>query len=220
MGKIDFNKWLNWVFDHPVKKKAWYWDVNVEWLEPQPSQAIIYITELFNNPNKLLANFTSDQISQGLRLIASNSCSNHMFILTNETLELEKRLLVVESIFTLFKDLFANRCLEHLSHLDKEKETNPLNTICYMWWDILPIGAGPNNPQKNKLDVAILGVMEKTLELKSIACQESALHGLGHWQHYYSEKVNVIIGKFLQKNKNLKPELKEYAMSARNGCVQ
>jgi len=216
MGKENFNKWLNWVFE----QRDWYWYGGNKWLNLKPSQIVVYITQLFNNSSKLLENFTSDQISQGLWFIASSICPNYMLILTDQTIELEKRLLVVESIFTLFKDFFANRCLEHLSHLDREKETNPLNTTCYMWWDILPITAEPNNPQRKKLDEAVLGVMQKTLELKSIACQESALHGLGHWQYYYGEKVSAIIDGFLQKNKNLKPELKEYAMFARSGCVQ
>ena len=35
--------------------------------------------------------------------------------------------------------LFAPRCSAHLSHLDRgEMIAGPLNTLCYMWWDILP----------------------------------------------------------------------------------
>ena len=61
--------------------------------------------------------------------------------------------------------------------------------------------------------------MAEILALDSLACQESALHGLGHWQHAYPEEVQQIIDRFLNANKNLRPELAAYARSARTGCV-
>jgi hypothetical protein len=38
--------------------------------------------------------------------------------------------------------------------------------------------------------------MEHTLWLNSLACQESALHGLGHWQALYPEQVAGIVDHF------------------------
>jgi len=58
------------------------------------------------------------------------------------------------------------------------------------------------------------------LELDHIACQESALHGLGHWAHSYPERVEKIVDEFLTHNENLRPELKQYALQARSGKVQ
>jgi hypothetical protein len=39
------------------------------------------------------------------------------------------------------------------------------------------------------LDVELLAVMKEILTLDSLACQESALHGLSHWRHHYSRFV-------------------------------
>lgn len=62
--------------------------------------------------------------------------------------------------------------------------------------------------------------MERTLQLDNIACQESALHGLGHWHSAYPKEVERIIDAFLQSNLNIRPELEQYAQSARIGMVQ
>ena len=66
---------------------------------------------------------------------------------------------------------------------------------------------------------AILDVMTQTLNLDSDACREGALHGLGHWAMYYPKRVAAIIDEFLKKNPDLRPELRNYALGARTGCV-
>jgi hypothetical protein len=88
-----------------------------------------------------------------------------------------------------------------------------------MWWDLLPITGQPNDPGQTGLDREILGVMESTLRLDSVACQESALHGLGHWQRSYPRRVTEIINSFLQRQQGLREELRTYAKSAVQGCV-
>ena len=88
-----------------------------------------------------------------------------------------------------------------------------------MWWDILPLIGHPGKPEFAKLDQAALTVMEECLALPSVACQESALHGLGHWNMYFPSEVQSIIDSFLKSEKNLRPELLQYAKSARSGCV-
>ena len=72
---------------------------------------------------------------------------------------------------------------------------------------------------RRELDQEILGVLESTLQLDSIACRESALHGLGHWQHYYPQRVGEIIDAFLMKHRVLRKELETYAVKAYTGYV-
>jgi hypothetical protein len=62
--------------------------------------------------------------------------------------------------------------------------------------------------------------MTETLNIESIACQESALHGLGHWQAAYPAEVELIIDRFLSSHRELRPETVIYAKIARCGCVQ
>ena len=61
--------------------------------------------------------------------------------------------------------------------------------------------------------------MDRMLGLNSLACQESALHGLGHWQAKYDRQVSAIIDCFLDFNPKTDPRLISYAHSARGGCV-
>jgi hypothetical protein len=88
-----------------------------------------------------------------------------------------------------------------------------------MWWDIIPFFGAPDDPSRQKLDEAALSVMQKTLSLDSLACRESALHGLGHWQHCYPERVGEIIDRALSGAKGWPRELTDYARDARRGCV-
>jgi hypothetical protein len=61
--------------------------------------------------------------------------------------------------------------------------------------------------------------MESVLLLGSLACQESALHGLGHWQRGHESEVIRIIDGFLAATVRLDPRIVTYAESARCGCV-
>lgn len=68
-------------------------------------------------------------------------------------------------------------------------------------------------------DKDILQVMESTLQLDSIPCRESALHGLGHWQQHYSERVGEIINKFSMTYRDLPKKLEDYMGYAFTGSV-
>jgi hypothetical protein len=43
-----------------------------------------------------------------------------------------------------------------------------------------------------------LRTMARILGFKSVACQESALQGLGHWQRDHDRQVNAIVDGFPQ----------------------
>jgi hypothetical protein len=124
----------------------------------------------------------------------------------------------IRSMINLYQDCFATLCTPHLSHID-EPEAGPLNRVCYMWWDIIPIYGMPNDQARIEMDQEILRVMEATLQIDSVACRESSLHGLGHWQLYYPERVQSIIDAFLQTHTGLRDELHSYALQARRGYV-
>jgi hypothetical protein len=88
-----------------------------------------------------------------------------------------------------------------------------------MWWDAFPSLALTGDPGLPNLHECALETMEHILHLNSIACQESALHGLGHWHRDYSEKVIQIIDHFCETHSKADPRLLAYAQSARCGCV-
>jgi hypothetical protein len=89
-----------------------------------------------------------------------------------------------------------------------------------MWWDIIPVYGKPKDPSRQELDEEVLQVLESALKLDSVACQESALHGLGHWQYHYPQRVRKIVEDFVKRNSGLREDLRLYAWSASRGHVQ
>jgi len=76
-----------------------------------------------------------------------------------------------------------------------------------MWWDVFPSLALASDPSLPILDDAALKSMERILHLDSLACQESALHGLGHWQPEYEERVAAIIDNFCEASPEADPSI-------------
>jgi len=77
----------------------------------------------------------------------------------------------------------------------------------------------PADAAKESISKAALDVMEQTLKVDSIACQESSLHGLGHGARYYPVEVGAIIDRYVANHPSLRRELKQYALKAREGNV-
>lgn len=219
-GTLDFDGWVRYVFDHRVTDPAWHFTLDAAWWnETQaPKTTIAYLTRCFEHIVDITAPYSDAQINQGLWFLCNSACSSHMFALTNESVPWTERQRCIQAMYTVYADLFEPRCARVLSHLD-EPGVNPLNSICYMWWDVLPIFGEPDVPTRRAFDAEVLEVMARTLALSNDACREGALHGLGHWQTYYPEQVHATIDTFLANTPDLRPELRSYAQSAQDGCV-
>ena len=218
---LTFEDWLTHVFDHPVpegQENAWHWDLDRDWWEEDSPASVDFMTRAFENAAVALEPYSDAQLNQGLWFLASNACSSHMFSLMNEKIPWPERERCIESFQALYEQCLARRCSPHLSHLD-EPGASPLNLVCYMWWDIIPLYGKPDDPAGRQLGEALLQVMETTLELDSIACRESALHGLGHWQHAYPQRVGEIIDSFSMRHPRLPEKLRDYMLNAYTGHV-
>jgi hypothetical protein len=217
---LTFEEWVIFVFDHPVddSRLEWYWDIDADWWDGPTALTVEYLTRAFENTKSVFEPYSDNQLNQALWYLASNACSEHMFALMDTSVPWLARARCIHSFQSLYEDCFAKRCTHHLSHLD-EPGAGPLNLVCYMWWDILPVAGNPDDPARKEMDQALLQVMDAALQLDSIACQESALHGLGHWHLHYPNLVEEIIQGFLQRNTVLAENLETYALSALKGCV-
>lgn len=215
---LTFDDWVEHVFAHavPFHGQAWYFEPDCDWWDPTPEQAVAHFTRLCATPGQLTEQFSDGQIAQGFWYLLNNAS---MHALIDASVPLAGRTEAVRLMAQVFRNVFQPRCAPVLSHLD-EAGANALNTICYMWWDILPLFAEPGGHRPNPIDDACLSVMRETLALANPACQESALHGLGHWAGAYPLFVAGAIDDFLTAQPNLRPELKAYALAARSGCVQ
>jgi hypothetical protein len=210
---MSFEEWVRHGFDHPVTDPPWHGAADAERVELAPRQAVAYAARLFREADEQLAPYTDAQVNQGLSYLIDEGGSP-LYALLDTTVPLAERLHCIYSIATLFEKCFVPRCAPHL-----RGSGGDLNPVCYMWWDAFPLRGQPEDPARREIDSACLWVMEATLAFPSIACQESALHGLGHWRMSYPDRCHTIVSEFLAGQLRLLPELREYALRALEGRV-
>ena len=215
---LPFKEWVYFIFDHPTEGPEWYVDEAAPYWAGAAALTAEYLIRLFEDPCPALEGFSDTEVNQGLWYLISPGLGEHMLCLDEPGLALTTRIQVVRSCETLFRELLAPKCSPHLSHCDWHGAA-PLNSICYMWWDIMPVYGGPKSDDRLALQNATLETMGNILRLESIACQESALHGLGHWHGAFPEQTEALIDDFLQARAEIPSTLRSYAQSARCGCV-
>ena len=226
ISDLPFERWLALIFDPPVANLenflwgGWWFDPNAPNLDAYraPATAIQYMTRLFEDAARLLTPYDDLRVGLGLYYLISNGASEHGLALLDETLPIPERERCLRATGGLFEGVFAARCPAHTSRaLD---DPSAVQLACYMWWDVLPLMPHPQERAWVSIDRAALDVMAACLRLDAPACQESALHGLGHWQHAYPTQVEALIDAYLKRNSSLSPDLADYARAARSGCVQ
>jgi hypothetical protein len=210
-----YQEWLKHVFDHEIKYPLpqWYWDEDAPSFEASDEEMTELINQTFRDAGKDLIKYTDAQVDQGIWYFVSMSCSDFLRSLNSSAVPLEKRREAIQNIFHLYSDCFAKRCAETLGHLSEEG--SPLNSSCYMFWDISPLTVG----ETQEIQDAVLNVLEKILTIEHRACRESALHGLSEMSFSRREETQKIIDDFLGKTK-LDEKLLAYARNAREGNVQ
>ncbi|MCC6154656.1 MAG: hypothetical protein IT367_12895 [Candidatus Hydrogenedentes bacterium] len=222
---ISYEEWVNYVFDHPLLKPEWWFQdaesgYLQEWREDKlPKIALDYMTRLFSEPAFLIDRFSRAQIDQGLNFLVSNSCSSHMFVLTNGSLPWSARRACFDAMIPLYAKLMAPVYGNDIAYLDRApQDPDRPNYACYMWWDVIPLYAKMGGPDSERIDDAVFHIFEEVLKLKSEACLESVLHGIGHWHFDYPERTCEMVESFLRRT-DISPELRRYAEFAARGCV-
>ncbi|MFC6079850.1 hypothetical protein [Sphaerisporangium aureirubrum] len=183
-----------------------------------PHEIIRGLTDFFTTAGRLVENYSTQQINDGLWFLSSPRC-DLLYTLYDEQVDVALRLGCVEAIRAMYENLFAPHCRRIMSNGVETPPEEPLNSICYMWWDNFPSWGRPEEPYHRRIDSALLAVMRDNLAGKNIACVESGLHGLGHWHHNYPDQVETTIDDFLRTHRRLTPPLREYALAARGGHV-
>jgi hypothetical protein len=217
--ELSFDDWVRHVFDHDPSGRQWWFEEGAPFWAGPADVTVAYMTRLFEDPGPPLAPYDDVQLDEGFWYLVSNGASDCMLALTDGSVPIRARARCLRATATVFRRIYAPRCTPHLSHID-EPGAGPLNLSCYMWWDLLPVSPAPDDGARRPLDVAALDAMRDVLGLDAVACQESALHGLGHWQAAYPDAVGDIVDAFLAAAPDRHPDLVRYAQSARVGCVQ
>ena len=91
---------------------------------------------------------------------------------------------------------------------------------CYMFWDVACFGGPPGQREGNLFEDAVLDVLEDVLRMEHAACQESAVHGLGHRVGRHPERAPAILRKWLRGGAIRDERLRVYAEAAATGCIQ
>ena len=216
MSSDLYEKWLSDLFDHDKLKGDWQWDDETEDYLDDEHLVVEFVTKTFNHFREDVASYSDWQIAMGINFII-NENQSYAFDIRDGSVPLEKRLDAISSIKNLYTYCFDPRCERALSHLGGSK--SPLNNVCYMFWDITPLGYCEDHPKKNRLYETVTEVMEYALTLNNIACIESGLHGLGHMVYDYP-RVTEIVQAFIKKSPDLPPDLLEYAQTASTGYIQ
>jgi hypothetical protein len=213
---VSYEQWLDETFGRAVTGESYPAFVHRD-EEPPPvsdGTALGHLTRLFESAEQSLRYYSDHQIACGLWELGPGD--SHCVY--NRGIPIEDRLRLVGSVETFFRDVFDKRCLPKLAHLDKD-HTEPLNGICYMWWEVITWGWATGDPDAERLTAKDLDVMESVLNLPNPACKESALHGLGHVARH-SNRALAIIDQFLAGQPDVSAELLQYARAARTGCIQ
>lgn len=220
---LSYEEWVRFVFDHPVLSPQWWWQEPEsgylqEWDDAaHPPRTLAYLTRLFQNPVELIDRLTRRQIDQGLNFLVSSSCSSHMSVLTNPKLPWAARRACFDAMIPLYAKLMSAVYEDDLGHTeygpgDPERPT----FACYMWWDVIALHGGMDHPDRDRINDAVLHVFEQVLKLKSEACLESVLHGLGHWYDELPDHTESIIRQFMTRT-DISETLRSYAEDAAEG---
>ncbi len=216
------HEWIDHIFNHIVGEPEWYLVQHASlWSGPR-WQIPELIAETFERAGELLARFSDEQLNQGFWYLIGTTPPDFNSSLVSSEVPLSARVRAVRSFVPVFEQLMSVRCAPLLSHLD-EPGLKPLNSACYMWWDLLRFSIldpwGPSaETQAQMLRNETFPVLRRILVIPHDACRESALHGLGHWAKSDAVTTGAIIDEFLALP-NLRPELVDYAEHARIGDV-
>jgi hypothetical protein len=212
----QFEQWIDIAFTKPERE---WTEEEAYFVDRMPTEdKIACVERIFTAPANSFELLSDEEINRGLWELLGAGI-DYMRALVEPGAPWPERKRVLELMPAFFATFMTERCDEHLSHLDRQTQGGrPLNSICYMWWDCMPTWGGDEHP--DELHQTLLGCMEQILAIDHMACQENALHGLGHWFAYYPKDVERIIDAYLTRHPHLHEGLRNYARSARCGCVQ
>jgi hypothetical protein len=214
----DAKRWATERFAQPIGEHIFDLGDDLGMGDAPPARRLARITWLLENAG-LFADRSPANVGQVVWCLASTA--GELRVLFDGTLPREARERGVAAIACLFEGLLARVCEPLLSHTSPEDAgaRGWANMACYMFWDIAPLAPNAREPGFTWWEAACLGAMERTLLVPHVACQEAALHGLGHWQYAQPARVAAAVDAFLARTRRFPPELVQYAKQARNGHV-
>src|SRR5262245_24247014 len=187
----DFDSWIRFAFDHPVSEQPWYYTEETHFV-CNPQRVIGYYARLFRTPRPPLSQYDDARIEQGIWFVVGSQLSDWLW---QREIALSLRLDCIDAMPTMFREFLVD---------------HPLDTACFMWWDMLRYFGDFPDPN---IVAGMIRALDEVLRLPVRHCQMSALHGLGHLKH---ESKATIIRSFLAAN-HVDEEMRQYAQNAMIG---
>jgi hypothetical protein len=122
------------------------------------------LTALFEDSGRLAAQFSCEQVEQGLWFVLGHPFWLHDALLERR-LPLESRERCVRAMLHPFRDYYLPR------------DTSFSGDVFFMWWDLALSRIGD---QPSEIDGIAVDVIGQILQLQAKGCQFAALHGLNH----------------------------------------
>jgi len=181
MGTMSasFEQWLEFVFNNPVRKRAWYWDEDFEprWeaLELRDALIVQYMTRLFLEPGGLRP-YSIDQVEQGLWFLLGESspgCSSKALL--RREAAIVDRVACIHAMSTFFRNFIL---AVTPGHFDPKAPIIGVTGSAYMWWDIFPMQSYLRShvpgPTRAAALLSKLAVFKPNAELYSAVLKEMA----------------------------------------------
>lgn len=213
---MNYEEFVDFLFQRHEEDKEWYFAEDFVPPKLNSETQVLYARQIFKNAEAYAKTFTERQFCLGLTYLINPAASWHCYSYLEPSVDEAVRLSVFDSMYDVFSFVFNQRCREAVSNR-ADLSSATYGYMCYMWWDVFPRHGVPFEAHLQETDRAIQRLLAKQLTLQSVACKESALHGLGHWHAAFSDFVEkTIAGASLE----IPESLKEYAKRARIGDVQ
>jgi hypothetical protein len=176
-----YPQFLDFLFDRPIVDDAKEYDLfrgGIDcFVASNPASAVAHVRTMCRNFLEVSKGYSYEELNQGLWAVfgAAISCEQYLF---DSTVDLGLRLDCIESMYMPFRDVVAH------STMDK------YGSFYFMWWDTIlhtfwlsQISAQPFSVDTKQIHETMYQTLLKILALDNLACQWSALHGLGHLNH-------------------------------------
>jgi hypothetical protein len=214
---MDTAEFTQYLYDRPIEGIEWYFDDGHEDLDLPKSQLVQLATWAFENAGLAAKQFKEKQVCMGLRYLINPSCGPIPYLYLDTSVEFAVRSSAIHGMQQVFRNLFAR--MDNGCGVYRGSGGVPLSyrETCYMWWDMFPRHGVPRRSDLEDIDAVICQTMSSILNIDNVACQESALHGLGHW---FSSRPDEVVGAIESFLPHAPPELRDYAIQAMQGRVQ
>lgn len=205
-----YDQFVAAVFDHPAdggaEAKPWYRLTRVE-LVVDPARQVEHMTRAFREARALAGRYSPAQLEAGLWFMGCAAQDDFVEHLWNAGLPWEAREACIAAMESLYADCLARLRFE---------------TIDYMWPDLLAYDyqaghrAPSTDPEDARVQVALLALFDRLLARPEAACQQAALHGLGHLAH---PAAPARITAYLEQHPELTASQREFAAQAMAGAL-